>query len=127
MSYINSPLQQERMVTFGQPSSAITNNMAADNNSDSLLRLRDSNQSQASPANQHRESPANQGQALGPTNNADDNLVDSESIHTLSTVKSQQDDVFMPPPPDLTLHLTMPPGSESMGESVVLETNIDDV
>lgn len=56
-------------------------------------------------------------------------MADSDSVNTQSSIKSHQDDVFMPPPPDLTMQ---PPSGNNPGSAndgagglMLVETDLD--
>lgn len=94
------------------------------------------NQQRLSPlvTNQHRASPLvtphNPSVDRVRTTETDLSMADGLSI---STQSSNQDDVFMPPPPDLSATLTLQPGSgfsslqRSVNSQIPEETDLDDV
>lgn len=143
-SFLNSPSSHDQMISFGRPPVAT----GADSNTESLPR-RPQNSASVNPDCKQGQTPRpieapidfpmdpSGAQVAAALPNLDkelnsptsrkrkDEIVDTDNTSTALSGRNQQD-VFVPPPPDLSHHLTTQSSSDSTSEGVLfVETNLD--
>lgn len=107
-SFVNSPSFPEKLMAGTAQSPTVSDEVLS-----SIERTSRASSDKTQPTNHNSQALVGQHHVSAAATRED-----ADSIHTQSTTKSTQEEMFIPPPPRLSFHLSVQPSSGSASSSV---------